>query len=389
MTEQERKEAKRLKRLDKIKETAQNATNSDKQRFITYLAYFSIIAVSIFSSCLSVIFGLEQFNFTRFITNLCFNVAIAIVGLILAWRDGELSNETRKRGLLYETRQLFKKIVKLIIDADSFRQWNDLLFEKERKEYILTELSKVQIYEWEYMRISLDDLSDLRKAPKENIEYYDENGIKQLCVLDEITDIQYYTILKYRKGKFKFEKLPYTFFKSKLGANMYKKYADELDKERKIKIWALTYRVLVVVIFSTIFALAIINPNDSDSNQVLFDTISRISNLVISLFMGYTLAHDKANREIECLEYKIEIIQQYDDELQCGLFVPKNRNQILMEKIASLREKKVAENEITTKTINNTTPTENVAETGEIEIEMTQEEYDSMFGGSDEKEKEP
>lgn len=362
------KEIEKIEKKSKLREKLANASDSDKQRATTYLAYVGIIGVSLFSSFLSVIFGLDHFDSSRFITNLCFNVAIAILGLILAWKDGELSNETRKRGPLYEARQLFKRIVLLIIDVEAFRQWNDILFKRERKEYIITELSKSQVYDYEYLLISEEDLEKLKSEPLADIVYRDDKGI-HTCALDQITEVQYYNILRFRKGKFKFEKLPYTFFKSRLGINRYKKYAETQDDERKIKLWALTYRVLVVVAFSTIFALAIINPTESNGKQVLFDTISRISNLFVSLFLGYSLAHDEAVKEVNLIEYKCEIIQQYDDELKSGIFVPKDRNEIIMEKIRKMQEEKMKELE------ENDPISQEVEETKEIEIEMTKEEY--------------
>ena len=361
------KEAQKIEKKTKLREKLANATNSDKQRFTTYLAYVGIIGISLFSSFLSVVFGLDHFDSSRFITNLCFNIAIAIMGLILAWKDGELSNETRKRGPLFDARQLFKKIVLLIIDTESFRQWNDVLFERERREYISTQLSKAQIYDYEYLLISDEDFEKLRKEPMSDIVYVDSKGT-HTCALDQITEVQYYHILRFRKGNFKFEKLPYTFFKSRLGINRYKKYAETQDNERKVKIWALTYRVLVVVVFSTIFALAIINPTESNGKQVLFDTISRISNLFVSLFLGYSLAHDSANREIDLLEYKCEIIQQYDDELQSGIFVPKDREQIILEKIKKIREKKLTN-----------VVEEKKEEPEELELVMSKEEYEKYL----------
>ena len=288
---------------EKIKVTFKKIANSDKQRLSTYIAYFSIICISIFSSSLNVIFGLENFNRSRFITNLCFNIAIAILGMVLAWKDGELSNETRKSGLLYEARCMFDKIKKLIVDRDAFRQWNDIFYEKNKKEHVMSLLSSIGIYDYDYLLIDEKDLEKLKEEPMENICYRYKG--KDYCVcLDSISEIQYYKILALRNKPIKYERLPFTFFLSRASIDEYQKYAREQEANKKQKAIALACRVGSLVILSTIIALSIVNPTKSSASQVAFDTIGRILQLCISIFMGYMIAHDEAKRETASLNYK-------------------------------------------------------------------------------------
>lgn len=326
-----------LNRTEKVKEWL----NKDKQRLITYLAYVLIVVVSILASTLSVVFGIgENFDGARFATNLCLNVAFAIIALILAWKDGELASDQRKSGLLYEMKEEFKKTVKLIIDTDGFRQWNDKLYEREKKDYIVTQLANAQIYDYEYILICEDDLKSLLESPRNDIQYFNKEKNKtETIALDEITEHQYEVIKFFKNGDFEFPKIPYTFFKSIDNTNSYKKYATEADKTRKIKVFTLVYRVVMIVIFSIIFALAIINPNQSDGKQVVFDTVSRIFNMVVSVFMGYSLARDEATRLRDSLGYKIGIINDYITDIETGAFVPLNRSEEINLKINERREK--------------------------------------------------
>lgn len=333
------------KKKFKIKDGFVKVMNSDKQRLTTYLAYIGIVGLSFFSSCLSVIFGLEEFDSARFITNLCFNVAIAILGMILAWKDGELSNETRKTGELYETRSLFDRIVEIVVDTDAFRQWADILYEVKRQAHIMNLLSRIGIYDYEYLLIYEDDLKELQKTPKENIVYRIK-GEEHTISLDQITEVQYHKLVYLRTKKIKYEKLPFTFFLSRAAVDEYEKYAKESEHNRREKILALTYRVGSLVALSAIIALSVINPTESSAQQVLFDTIGRIFQLCVSLFMGYTIAHDEARREIGCLKYKCQIIKNYDNDCQTGVFVPKNRTELIREKIELLRNKKIEENNL-------------------------------------------
>ena len=67
------------------------------------------------SSVLQVIFGFENFDLTRFITNLCINSAVSIITMILAMRDGKLSGENAKEGDYYEAKLTFKSVLKKIV----------------------------------------------------------------------------------------------------------------------------------------------------------------------------------------------------------------------------------------------------------------------------------
>lgn len=314
--------------------------NRDKQRIVTYLCYIFIIVVSVLSSTLSIVFGLENFNAPRFITNTCLNVAFSIIALILSWKDGEMASDNRRTGPLAELKEIFKKVVKLIVDTDSFRQWNDRFYEIERKDYIKTQLANAQIFDYEYLLVSDHDLETLKERPRNDIELFvKESGETKTIALDQITEYQFRVIDIFRKGKYKFPKIPYTFFRETNNVNSYKKYATEADKNRKIKVFALFYRVGMIVIFSVIFALAIINPNASDGKQIAFDTLSRIFNMVTSLFMGYSLARDEAIRLRDSLEYKISTINDYLADIETGAFVPLNRTEEINRKIEERRER--------------------------------------------------
>lgn len=329
----------------KLKDGFKAVMSSDKQRLTTYLAYIGIIGISIFSSFLSVIFGIEHFDSSRFITNLAFNIAIAVLGLVLAWKDGELSNQTRKTGTLFDIRQKFDKSVKIIVDHDSFRQWTDVFYETKRRSYIMNLLSRIGIYEYEYLLISEKDLERLKTEPLENVKYR-EKGKEYTIALDDITEVQYYKLLRLRHSQIKYEKLPFTFFLSRETEDEYQVYAKEQEHNKKEKVLALTYRIGSLVMLSVIIALSVVNPTESKADQVLFDTIGRIFQLFASMFMGYTIAHDEGEREIKCLEYKCRIIELYDNDTQTGLFAPKNRDELIKEKIAELRDKKMRDNDI-------------------------------------------
>lgn len=379
-------------KTSKLKATYQKyATGEAKQRAITFVAYILIVAVVIMSSIWQVLFGLENFNLTRFITNICFNIAITILTMMLAMRDGELANESSRESEYYKTKESFKIVVKKIVSRDSFRQFCDVLFFRERNDYIMTQLAEVNIYDDEYLKVNNEDFETLKNEPKICVVGHDSNGNEITKPLDNISEVQYEALAYYREGNFKFEKLEYTFFTSKSSRNSYRYQANLQQKQRNVKIWSIVYKVCAVIIIGTIFSFAMINRNTGDANyirQSIFDTISRLLTMASAMFMGYTIANDEAKENVEALLFKIDIINQYEDERSTGAFVPKDIDKQVLDKINAIEkqrkedeEKRIKEqqeaiaNVITPEVVNEESKQE---KTDYLELEMTEEEIKQL-----------
>lgn len=376
---------KRTRKKGQFSNFITNLSDSDKQRFITFLAYIVIVLVAVLSSYLQVQFGTdENFKLSVFITNLAFNLAIGILALLLSIKDGRLSNETRRKGDLYETKKEFKQKSVQIVDVDSFRQWNDKTYEDERLDYIMTELAQINIYDTEYLFVSDADLEKLTEEPCECVATHDNKEV--IVQLDKIDEYQYESIKYYRSGKFKFKKLPYSFFKSGTGRNEYKFYADNEGRDQKIEVIAYVYRIIMIVVFSVIISLAIVNPTGANGKQVAYDTVSRVANAVISIFMGYSLAHDEKNRLIDGLLFKIDKIEQYLTDIESGTFIPLNKSDVIRIKIEEIRKKRLEQEQTQEIPIiaqeesqPSATESKTVADQQQVEevtIEMTPEEYE-------------
>lgn len=325
--------------------------DAGKQRLITYLAYLGVVALAVLSSSLSLLFDIENFDAVRFATGVCFNIAFSLIALILSIKDGRLGNDTKKAGELFETKKEFKQTVDQIIDDDSFRQWTDYDYEKERKDYVMSELNKISIYDFQYLVIPEATLEKLKSEPLDNITYRKSRKTNEIdtCSLDQITEYQYQVIKLFREGKFTFRKLKHDFFKSQDGRNDYKHFGDIQDQDTKATFFAFFYRIMMIVIFSGIMALAVVNPNKSPVEQIAFDILSRIFNVCVSIFFGYSLAHDEARRMIDSLCFKITKIKSYLVDISTGIFVPKGRDEIIKEKIEEIRRNKTRNNNGTDK----------------------------------------
>ena len=102
--EYEKKDARR-RRVEAFKNTISSMNDADKQRLVTYFAYIAVILLAVLSSSLNLIFDPKNFDFKRYVISVCFTIAFSTIALLLSLKDGRLSNETRRKGELYETKK--------------------------------------------------------------------------------------------------------------------------------------------------------------------------------------------------------------------------------------------------------------------------------------------
>lgn len=355
MSKLSRDEKKALKRA-KRKEYLEVVKNSNKQRLITYITYGFLLILIIVASSLTIFFDLEHFSPQDFAVNLCFSVAISIIALMLSIKDGELSNENRKNGEYFEAKETFNNLSRKIGSKDAFRQYNDEVYNKERKEYIEQRLIDVNITNINYLYLSGDDLSTLLEKPKMCEFRVGDNEEIEIKPFDKINPVQYATILKLKKGDFKFPKINYTYFMSRDKNSSYRFQAKIQGKPNYIKIFGVIYRLGFLVILSAIFALMAVNPNGSGAGQLALSTISRIFTFVSSCFFGYTLANFEMKITLSSLIFKNDTISDYLKAMQTGAFVPKNIDELVLEKIKAL------EGDLKQDEVNNQERQENVLE---------------------------
>ena len=347
----------------------------NKQKLATWMAYALILAVSILSSLLVITFDTEHFDKSRFVMNLCINMMIAIFGLMLSLQDGKNTFEWQKKGFLWEAKELFNQARKLVVDTNIFRQYADMLFIREKNAFVDAQLTAYGIYTNNYLNASESDLKVLCKQPKKCVIGFNEDGTEKIKPLDQITELQYHVIKKYKAGKFEFKKIEYSAFLYAEKGNSYKRMADSADNERKMQVMSIFYRLSILVIFSIIFALAMVDTREANGKQILFDTISRVFNLFASVFMGYTLAWDSAKRKEEILIYKADIINQFVVEKETGVFVPVDYEEEILMRIDEIEKKKAKEEEEKNKNV--VIPEvvdEPVKEEEETDFEITEEE---------------
>ena len=375
---------KQLEKENKKKGKYEAFGDMNKNKVMTIVCYVFIVAIIVLASCFQMFFDIEHFNLTKFLTNLCLSLAISILTMIISIKDGELSNEGKKRGDYYELKVKFSQALTKIVDRDVFRQFCDILFNREKQSYVNGILNGVNIINTEYMQVSAKDLETLRKEPKICVIGHDDKGNEITKPLDVISEVQYLTLKKYREGKFKYPKLEYTFFTSRNDSNGYKYQASLQQKQNNVKIMSILYRCILITILSIVFALAAVNPTGANVFQILLDTISRLMTLASSMLFGYMIAHDEMKQNMDAMQYKIDIIEQFIVEKETGAFKPINTEELVLQKIKEKeQERKRIEQEqerLRQEALANVvTPDIVKKDKNVIEIEMTQEEYDKRF----------
>lgn len=316
-----------------------------KQRVVTWLAYVSIIVISVLASCYELLFDIENFDATRFATKLSISLCIAIMALLMALKDGKTTNESKKSGDYFETKRDFGNKCAQIVNKDWFRQWADeVLYPRERKSAVEAILNEYGITDYEYMEVSDDDFAALRLEPKICKVGKDKDGNDVLKPLEPPTKNQYKLIAMMRSS-FRFKRINYSYFTSRSAGAGYAYYANLKDNQRKREIFALAYRVFMVLIISTILALAAINPMKENGAQIAFDTTGRMLTLFSSCFMGYTLANDEMRENIDSMIFKMEKLDEYIIEKESGQFVPVSKDDVIRAKIEEIERRRVEEAE--------------------------------------------
>jgi len=379
------REQKKAIKDKKVHETYQKIANGNKQRLLTFICYFIIIIVVIASSIIQLGFGFgEDYDWGQFAFKLALGLAISILGMILSIKDGELANEDRKWGDYFDARIRYKISRGKISDTECFRQWTDDLYFREKNAFINSQLSTANIYKSHYIYLKDNDLARLKEEPLV-LTYMDDKGKMIEEPFPQITAYQYEIIKIYKEGRFTFNKLEYTFFTSGRGVNGYKMEADKGRKQQSRKVMAITYRVLLFLMTTFIFAAAMVNPNKGDAGQVAFDLIGRLLNLASSMFFGYSLATQEARENADSLDYKSDMIDQFSVELEIGSFKPINIDEITLRKIQEIRERKEKERlekeRLEQEAINNVVNTEVVEkpiEGGEETIEVDADTYKQL-----------
>lgn len=355
---------------DKKKSEYKRFAGFGKQRIVTWLAYVAIVALSVVMSLGNYLFDLENFDGVKFATKVSISVAIAILVILMSSKDGKITNEGKEFGRYAEAKASFKAKRSEIVDLDSFRQWADgPLYERERRSAITDILAEYRIDDYNYMLVGKDDFADLAIGPKECVLKGGET-----VLLDQLSETQHKAV-KYLREGFRFKALEYSYFTSSANAGGYAYYASLQTKQRRRKVFAIAYRVFMIVVSTAALMLTVFSENEGGVAQAVYDTTSRLVTLVSSAFMGYSLANDEMMEDMSAINFKIEKMDQYLVELRTGQFVPKSKDERIREKIRDIEKER--EEEAKRKAAETIIP-EVVGQKPNpeyMEIEMTEDEY--------------
>lgn len=311
--------------------------HADKQRIATFFGYVFVFIISIVISAWTVDFDISQILTTSFIGNLAFNYSIAIIVLTLALRDGDLFFQGRKKGDFHDAIVNLSSVCKLIISrglSTIFPQYWDKRYQIEHKDFIKQQLREQQIDKEEIIELTEDELNGLLKEPL--LKKW-EDGHE--TVFKVITDEQLEVVLKYKKGKYKFPKITAQAFFSKGSSNAYLAIATIDTRKKKLTGISVAYRLGMLLLTSTLISIIVFDTLQGSPQQALVSAVARLFNIFTSMVYGYGVAYDKNRLDLAEAIYKGQVIQEFMNEYDTGMFVPINVDEEIRAKLKLLEVK--------------------------------------------------
>lgn len=377
------KEQKRLERENKLHASYQKIANGNKQRLLTFICYIVVIFVVIASSLISLGFGFgEDYDWGAFAFKLALGLMISILGMVLSLKDGELANDNRKWGAYHEAKVRYKSARKKIGDTESFRQWADELYLKEKQSFIDSQLAMSNLHKFTYLYLTYPELEKLKTEPLICSYNKEDSQVAIEEPFPQITPYQFEVIRKYKDGRFTFNKVEYTQFMSGEGVSGYKLEADKGQEQQARKVKSITFRIVLFILTSFIFASALVDKAQGEAGQIAFDLIGRFLNLFASMFFGYSLATQEAKENTISLDYKSDMIEQFSVELELGTFKPRNIDEETLNKIRNLKKTSETPHEASEKQLDKEISLEstNEPETSDFqEFEVDEETYKKLL----------
>ncbi|MCK9576968.1 MAG: hypothetical protein M0R51_13785 [Clostridia bacterium] len=314
---------------------------ADKQRVATFFGYVFVFIISIVISAWTVNFDIGQILTTSFIGNLAFNYSIAIIVLSLALRDGDLFFQGRKKGDFHEATLKLVNVCKLVINrglSTIFPQYWDKRYQIEHKDFIKQQLREQQIDKEEIIELTEEELNELLKEPL--VKKWDDG---HETVFKVITDEQLEVVLKYKKGKYRFPKMTAQTFFSKGSGNTYLAVATIDNRKKKLTGVSVAYRLGMLLLTSTLISIIVFDTLQGSPQEALVSAVARLFNIFTSMVYGYGVAYDKNRLDLAEANYKGQIMQEFINEYDTGMFVPINLDDQIKAKLKALEEKAKAE----------------------------------------------
>lgn len=258
-----------------------------------------------------------------------------LIVMLLAYYDHRLSVYDVPTHPLNERHNSLAEEVKEIISRGlmfAFRQYTHDTYIKKREDYTHKLLREVGLIDPRILELSYEQIDQLRITPM------GVQGDGKVVYFDTITKEQYKTLLRVKHGKFTYDELSSDYFvtSSDIRVSDVYQYHSEIKKWRSRSIlMRVGIKMAIILIYSVIFAM-IKKPNPDEMWVFYMTLLTHISGGVGGFLSGVKMAKEDIRSLVGEVEFKINMLLSFVSDYKSGVFVPKNLDDIVKEKLRAL-----------------------------------------------------
>ena len=299
------------------------------------------IALIVVLSLVNADFDINALKTTKFWTNFAILAGLSIVGMVMGIQSGKDMSQNNKIGAFRKSLEkfstIFKKIDEIMLFA-YFEDWLQIFREKKRKEKIERIIKDCGIKQLEVLDLDLSEISMLTKPYKKewakDSERHYGNG-EEITYFLSCTEEQIETIKYCLSGKVKVSAIPKSFFTDATNQSEKDMWesASKASKKKSLFLGSnYLYKLLGLLAISALFAgLDPSTSGDISSGKMWTLMMTRIFCLLTSYFWGIFVGFEYVKIDTTYINFKTLILNQYFEEYQLKIFVPKTIEEISKE----------------------------------------------------------
>ena len=276
---------------------------------------------------------------------------LTIFGMIAGQNIGDDINKNKANGQFRINLLKFKEVFNKIVNEKLYSYFDDWLIlyqEKKRRKKMEVFLRDNGVYQTEVLDLEIKDLSNLDKSWAKNWEhtpyydkYYSPKTKQSITYFLSYTEEQISAIEKCLKGEIKTSKISSTFFFNALNP-----YEDDVwetaahSKRHKGKYFGSTYfrKIAGLLIISALLAGFQPSWSENVSNaDVWLSLISNLFTLCTATFWGVFISYGANKIDIMFLEFKINMLREYCEQIESKQFIPKTIEQKAQEQYQQMQ----------------------------------------------------
>ena len=318
-------------------------------------SFFSIAICVILVVVLSLTkatFNPEFYKDLNYWIDLGIQVALCIFGITTGIQVGDDINRNNPKGRF---RLVLGNYVVIYTYIDSkklfsfFDDWLEHYREVKQKKKIITCLKENGIHQLEVLDLNFEELDKLKQPYKKEWKntsffekYLKKANQQSITYFMTYTEEQISVIKSCKAGQIKVSKLSSSFFMdsiNKYQTDMWESAAHSHQKKSLYVSLNTIYRIVGLTAFS--FIACGLEPLQGDSGpQVILSLATRLFCLATAIIWGIYTGMELVKIDISYLEYKTQMLTQYRDEMELGVFKPVSIEQKALEEYEKLEGEK-------------------------------------------------